>query len=353
MRNNFLASIFILGLCFLFVIALTVPNSIAGYELSGVVETELGYVSTDTINGDSSSTTEISLATVELAIDADINESVKGNVVLLFEENETELDIDTGTITIANEAKCPFSLTIGKMVVPFGNFATHFVSDPFTLEIGETIESALLLGYAKGLASGSLTLFNGDIDETDNDANLDNNDNMIETFVLNVALDIPSETMPINFGISYISNIADTDTIGDLGTTTTVDSAVGGLNVYLTSKSGPITLEAEYVQAMGEFEVGDLGLGGIDEKKPGAWNVEIAYEVSEKLEVAGKYEQTMDLDYTGSESYETRFGIAASYGLYEATTLSVELLNSTGYDPGAGLDEATETAVTAQLAIEF
>lgn len=348
MKNRFFEVTFIFGLCFLFIFSLTTTHSEAALEMSGLVETELGYVSEE-VSGTKTSASDVTLATVELGLDADICESVKGNVVLLWEEDDTEeVVVDSGTITIANEEKCPFSLTIGRMYVPFGNFATHFISDPFTLELAETAESALLFGYAKGLTSFSPGLCNGDISETDS-----SDDDMINTFVMNLTFDIQSDNMPITFGVSYITNIADTDAMQDIGNSqgySCVDSSVGGLNVFLTSKSGPFTLEAEYLQAMSEFESGDLGLGSLDGKKPGAWNLELAYEVSEKLEIAGKYEQTMDQE---DLNYESRFGVAASYGSYDATTLGLEVLNSTGYEPTGGGDEDTAMSITAQLAIEF
>ncbi|MGA1869238.1 MAG: LbtU family siderophore porin [bacterium] len=354
MKKKFFDVVFILGLCFLFILSLAATRSEAALEISGLVETEFGYVSEEE-SGTKRSVSDVTLATVEIGLDADICESVKGNVVLLWEEDETEeVVVDSGTITIANEEKCPFSLTIGRMFVPFGNFATHFISDPFTLELGETSESALLFGYTKGLTSFSLGFCNGDISETDS-----SDDDMINTFVMNLTFDIQSDNMPITFGVGYITNIADTDamqsiaTDDDTGTNYPyVDSSVGGLNVFLTSKSGPFTLEAEYIQAMSEFESGDLGLGTLDGKKPGAWNVELAYEVSERLEIAGKYEQTMDQEDI-PDAFESRFGVAASYGLYDATTLGVEILNSTGYEPAGGGDEDTATSITAQLAIEF
>jgi hypothetical protein len=48
--------------------------------------------------------------------------------------------------------------------VPFGTFETHLVSDPLTLEIGETNETAVVAGFARGGFGGAVYVFNGDSD---------------------------------------------------------------------------------------------------------------------------------------------------------------------------------------------
>lgn len=328
--------------CFIFVGSILATKSMAAIEMGGVVEAELGYNSWDTGSADGSNS-DIVAATVELGIDAQINDAVSGSVVLLWEEDEGDaLAVDEATITIANEKKCPFSLTAGRMYIPFGQFESHFVSDPFTLELGETSESAILIGYTKGLANFSFGLFNGDVDESDD------TDSHVDNFFANLSIDIESETMPISFGVSYISNIADTDGMEGINPNGNgVDSYVGGVHLFLSSKSGPFAFEAEYLTAMTGFEKNDLGCVTDEDKKPGAWNVELAYEVSDKLEIAGKYEGTMDQEEVGI-SDESRYGIAGSYELYESTSLALEYLHAEGY----ASDDKSDT-ITAQLAIEF
>lgn len=341
MKCNLLLKVFVILGCFILVSSFLITRSMAAIEIGGAIETEFGYSNSDD-GTDTHSETDIVTATVELGIDAEINDSVSGSAVLLWEEDEGDsVAIDEATITIANEERCPFSLTAGRMYIPFGQFESHFVSDPYTLELGETSESAILIGYTKALVNFSLGLFNGDIDEADAD------DSNVDNFFANLSFEIDSETMPISFGISYISNIADTDGMEALDANSVgLDSYVGGMHIFLSSKSGPFALEAEYLSAISEFESGDLGYTSLDGKKPGAWNVELAYEVSDRLEIAGKYEGTMDQEFSGAD--ESRYGIAGSYGLYEATSLGLEYLHSTGYDSDVKSD-----TITAQLAIEF
>ena len=72
---------------------------------------------------------DIALATVEIGIDGEINPSVQGHVLLLWEEGESENIndfMDEGTITISNPEKCPYYLTAGKMYLPFGSFESSW-----------------------------------------------------------------------------------------------------------------------------------------------------------------------------------------------------------------------------------
>ena len=105
--------------------------------ISGVVEVEAGLMDTDT-----SSESNLAVGTVELAVDAEISDYSSASVVLLYEDGE-DLVVDGAVITLGNTEKNPMYLAIGKMGVPFGNYETQMISDPLTLEIGETAEDAL------------------------------------------------------------------------------------------------------------------------------------------------------------------------------------------------------------------
>ena len=114
--------------------------------LSGAVEVEASHEAmdfkdpavTDTDNDD------IVLATVELGVDVDFAKHVGGHVLFLWEEDDTDpVEVDEGFIILDGEDVVPLYLSAGKMCVPFGYYESHFISDPITLELGETKESAL------------------------------------------------------------------------------------------------------------------------------------------------------------------------------------------------------------------
>jgi len=305
-------------------------------SLGGLIEVEASFEDNEESGED---TSDIVLATVELGIDAEINENVTGHVLLLYEEDEesNHLIVDEGTITISSGAG--FSLTAGKMYVPFGVFNSHFISDPLTLELGETNETAIMATYGNEMFEVSLGVFNGDMDEG-------TGDNKINDIFASLTLS-PAENITI--GTSYISNIADSDAAWEDATGTAlanVSDDVAGYSAFLSVSFGALSVEAEYLAAADEFtatEVATTANGLLAGDEPSTYNLEVAYAVSETLEVAARLEGSDDL----VDHPEKQYGVAASYGIYENTTLAVEYLKGE-FKSGKERD-----LITAQLALKF
>ena len=272
-------------------------------SISGLIEAEAGYedIDYDDPSQEDEDSSDITLATVELGIDADISKYVSGHVLLLWEEDDTEpLDLDEGYITLDGADKLPMYAHIGKLYVPFGSFGTHFISDPLTLELGETRESAVHAGWGNDFFDLGVSVFNGDVDEADSD-------NHIESYVANAAVSLPQNALPglnMSFGGSYISNIADSD----------------GL------------------------KAGELGFDAGQEMEPQTWNFELAFAPMDKWTVAAKYEGGDDL---GDFLPETQYGAAVCYSLFENTALALEYLHGE-FDNDDEYDR-----ITTQLAVEF
>lgn len=311
--------------------------------LGGVIEVEAGSVSDD-LNGDGSG---IELATVELGLDAKIAESVEGHIIFLYEEGE-DFTVDEGTITLTS----PYGLTVtaGNMYIPFGMFNSHFISDPQTLELGETNESAILIAYGSDMFDISIGAFNGDFDDV-NVGDAEGADDKVDDFVVSLTV-TPAEG--ISFGASYISDIADTD--AELGEafqnisgevyTDVYEDVVAGYSAFVSASFGSIVIEAEYLAAADEFDPLDIDTDGDGNgDQPVTFNVEVAYAVSDALEVAARYEGNEDF----FDMPEKQYGVALAYGLHENTTLTFEYL--TGEYDNVASDKVS--SVTAQLAVEF
>jgi len=317
--------------------------------LSGLIEGEACYEDYDYDDPatDDEDSSDITLATVELAVDVDLVKHVKGHVLFLWEEDETEpVDVDEGYITLDGEDVVPLYLNVGKLYVPFGNFESHFISDPLTLELGETRESALTVGCKNEWMDVSVSAFNGDIDEV-------GEDNHIETYVASASFSVPeklSSNFGIRAGVSYISNIADTDGLGDeitedAGGNKYIKDYVEGLSAFLSiSFMDKLFLECEYLGALDEFEAGELSFDNGKEIQPETWNIELAYAATDRLEVAVKYEGGDDL---GDVLPEDQYGAAVSYSLFENTSLSLEYLH------GEFENDDERDLITTQLAVEF
>jgi len=179
-------------------------------EISGLIEVE-AFIS-EPESGDSES--DITLATVELGIASDITSNLSAEVIFLFEEDETDLEIDVAQFTYAF-ANTPISITAGQLYVPFGSFETSLVSDPLTLELGETRETAFKLNYEQGAIAGSLYIFNGDVSR--------DGGNDIENWGANISY----THNDLNIGIGYINNLGDSDAIQDSLTNQTLHTLLG------------------------------------------------------------------------------------------------------------------------------
>lgn len=311
--------------------------------LSGLIEVEASYEHADFADSGTPDTdsSDIALATVELGIDADITKHVGGHLLFKWEDGDSSVDVDEGFIIIDGEDVIPLYLNAGKMYLPFGRFESHFISDPLTLEIGEINEGAAKIGYVHNRAEVCLGAFNGDVDEV-------GDDNHIDDFVVSVTVtpDI-SEKFDLAFGVSYISNIGDSDGLeGEITGAGTVKNDVPGLGIFLSlGFQDRYFVELEYVGATDDFQAGELKFDNGQAFKPVTWNIEFSFLPVQALEIAVRYEGGDDLgdDFLPDE----RYGGAVSYTLFDNTTLAAEYLH-------ASFENKDESDIcTVQLGIEF
>ena len=311
--------------------------------LSGFVEVEAGYEDmdfSDPVTPDTT-TSDITLATAVLGVDVDIAEHVQGHILFLWEEDETEpVDIDEGFIVIDGKDVVPLYLNAGKMYVPFGYFESHFISDPITLEIGETNQSAVKLGWTNGWLDLCAAAFNSDIEEI-------GEDNRIGGFVGSVRLTLPEgivEKLTLMAGAAHISNIGDSDGLeGEIPGTVT--GHVGGGSAFLSaSYKERYFFEAEYVGAVKRFEAGELDFDGGGAFEPRAWNLELAFRPVENLELGVKYEGGDDL---GNFLPDKQWGVVFNYNLLANTSLALEYLH------GEFENDDSRHLMTIQLGLAF
>ena len=378
------AAIFVLGL-FMFAAGelKAEEEGLAGIEdrikLSGLIEVGGVWKDDDyrskTAEPEKEDDSDLCLTTVELTVEAEINKWVNVAAILLYEDptfgEETSVDLDVATVTIGNTEEFPLYLTAGAMYVPFGALLTHFPDDPLidgplTLLLGETREKALLVGVEYEGFSVSAYAFNGDMDET-------GEDNQVESYGFDANYSFEDEAgFDLFVGASYISNIADSDGLEEeAGQRTTyeipvwVDGAwvdteveeksdeikdyIDGFDAYLHLGYADFFVDAEYMTALDDFEPGELA----DKKaEPEVWNVEVGYNYDwgKNLEIVLKYAGS---DEAGSLGFpEKRWGICLNQELFEEVIVSLGYL----YDEYEhdDVDERDERdLVFAQIAIEF
>ncbi len=311
-------------------------------NISGLIEVEAGFESMDYDDPalDDETSSDVVLATMELGVDAAIAKHVGGHLLFLWEEDDTEpVDLDEGFITLDGEDVVPMYLNAGKMYVPFGRYESHFISDPLTLEIGETNESALRVGYANDWVEICLAAFNGDVDKAGDD---DRIDDYVAAVVVSPQLGF--EDFGLTAGLSYISNIGDSDGL-EGETPGQLEDNVPGLGGFVSvAFQDRFFMEGEFVTATDHFQAGELSFDNGEQAEPETWNLEAAFLATDDLEVALRYEGSSDL---GDFLPEKRYGAALAYALFENTTLAVEYLRGSFENN----DEAD--VLTTQLGIEF
>jgi hypothetical protein len=308
--------------------------------LSGLVEVESGYA--DTPDGSES---DIILATVEFGIDAQFTDWVNAHVLFLYEDGMDNPEVDEAIITIANLDESPWLLAAGRMYVPFGNYESNMVSDPLTLEIGETREEAVQAGYFSGNFYSSAFVFNGDANE-DGSTHIDD-----FGFNLGWAHEASNEHMGYALGASWINNLADSDSLQEIIIDPNdLQEKVGGIGLHGLLNLGSFVLIAEYLGATETFDIADLAFNGSG-AQPQAWNLEAAwlFQVMGKEAVIGvAWQQTKDA--LALELPESRFLATVSIEVYKNTALSLEYAHDEDYSVNRGGNGQYSDAVTLQLA---
>jgi hypothetical protein len=333
---------------------------------SGYIEFGGAWQDVEYTDATSVDESDLALTTVELTAEAEVNEWVNVEATLLYEDatsfegenDETSVDLDVAILTIGNTEAYPLYFSAGVLYVPFGALLTHFPDDPLidqplTLLMGETREKAALLGLEHGDFSLAGYVFNGDVDEA-------GEENQIESYGFDANYSFEDEAgFDILVGASYISNIADSDGLEDVGT---VQDYVDGFDAYLHIGYTGFFLDAEYMTALDEFATAEIstGAGGAEGARPAVWNVEFGhnFDWGKGLEVVLKYagsdesealNQAVDAEVGFPEE---RYGICVNKVIFDSVTASLAYLHDEYKDTDV-LSRDERDVVFGQIAVEF
>ncbi|WP_240905566.1 LbtU family siderophore porin [Thiorhodococcus mannitoliphagus] len=330
-------------------------------EIAGLIEVEAQDASS--YEGDRES--DITLATAELGIAAQINAWVNVGISFLYEQDETDLEIDVASITLSNPEVTPIFVTAGQLYVPFGSYETNLVSAPLTLDIGETRQTTLEVGFVADSFSASAYLFNGD--------RKINGENQIGTWGATLGYAYEESDLLVTLGAGYISDLGDSDSLQEITNedrVETLDTAIaagldvtgysvapstrtGGWTINAAAEFGRFNLIGEYLSATDDFAPQSLAFEEAG-AKPSAWNIEADVE----FDLMGR-ESVAAIAYQGTrealalELPQERWLIGWSVEVYRQTSLSLEWAYDRDYDRAEGGTGETASTLTAQLAVEF
>lgn len=309
-------------------------------QLQGLVEVE-AFAGDDR---EGTGASDIRLATVELTANARLNEWSRAVATYLFEQDDTDPgDIDQVILVLGDETRAPLFLSVGRMYVPFGSFESAMISDPLTLELGETRESALQVGYGLGAFRGSVYVFNRNARKAaDNDR------------VIDYGAAIGFAAGGIDAGVDYISSLADSDANRDaIAGVASPAREMPAVSVHVAAHAGPFSVIGEYVGAIHDFDSADRAFDGSG-ARPDAWNVELDYGfalLGHDAAIAIGRQGTSEA--VGLGVPRTRTLATVSVVLSRAMALSVEYALADDYDTaddGSGKHAGT---FTVQLAAQF
>lgn len=311
-------------------------------SISGLLEFEAIAEGRQFQGASTDSSSDLSLATAQLGFDAEVNQQISGNLLLLFEEGE-ELTLDEAAINLVSAA---WYGRFGRQYLPFGNFSNHFISDPLTLVLGETRETAILAGHQPDNFAMAVFVFNGDAEK------ISEGEDHIRDWGVSLGV-TPLEH--VELGASYISDLADTDAELPLTVENRYRTCVAGWSAYTVIGFGALEVSAEILGAVESFAASDLDADGDGAgDQPLAWNVELAWDLTESVELAARYEGSRE--FAGQPG--TQYGLCASWGAWENLSLSLEYLRGefdSLFAPvdGSGYRQENRDLVTAQLAMLF
>ena len=300
--------------------------------LSGLIEVEGSAVRQRLIDHSTISASALTLATAQLGLDAKVSEEVGVNLTMLFEEGG-ELEVDQAFMRFAAGA---WSMNAGRLYLPFGAFHSHFVSDPLTLTLGETRQTAILAGYGQRGVQLQAFAFNGNEDQTRREDHI--NDGGLRLTVT------PYEGL--EFGASVLSDLAESNAelLGGNG----YARRVAGWSTYAHLQQGRLGLEAEYLTAARAFTDSDLDTNADGHgDQPQTWNIEAAWALTPEVELAARYGGSREL----AEAPRQEYGADLSWSPQPATTFSLEYLHG-NFDPALAAAERSDQ-LTMQVALAF
>jgi hypothetical protein len=231
-------------------------------------------------------------------------------------------------------------LTVGKLYVPFGVYNTNLISDPLTLELGETREGAAVIDVAAGGFYGALYTFNSAVDKVNKD------DDMIDAFGATVGYALEADRFSFDVSTGWISNITSSGSFQD--EYDEVDQFTGGVAVSAFVAVADFSLIAEYVAALkSKYDVDS-------NDKPSAWSLEVGYDfelLKRAANVAVSYQSTDEAAFL--ELPKNRIAAGISYALHENLALALEVSRAKDYREAKGSTGKNAEAVIAQLAFAF
>ncbi|NCA81333.1 MAG: LbtU family siderophore porin [Opitutae bacterium] len=304
-----------------------------GVGLGVLVEVEAAY---EKIGAEES--TDANVATFEVGLEAEPMEGVRGEAALLWEEGERDsVEVDSAFIELGGTEALPVAVSAGRIYLPFGAFNSFMVSDPLTLELGETRETAVALSGGWRTFTAWAGVFAGERDDAEDVENAAAALGWTPVEGLTLGVSVLSD---LGEGAGYVDDLNDV-----LASEGSAEKAVG-VSAFLLLERGAWSLAAELLGAVEDLEWTDAE-GETTSVRPQAWHVDVAYAFNDAWSAAARYEGSKE--FKADEMPEHQGGAAVFCQLNAFAVLGAEYLYGTFEDEEAG----DRHLATIQLALEF
>lgn len=243
----------------------------------------------------------------------------------------------------------PWSLVAGRQFLPFGVFDTRMISEPLTLEVAETNEISISLGWNSGGLRAALFGFgkNDGLESANGLAGYGvafsySSEREEAGLALNLAL-----TSDFSYSANMVGLLA--DTTANKGPA----DRITGLSAHAALRYGVATLIAEYVGALESYATREMEFAGRG-AQPASWLLEAAYDFD-----AGGRTATAAIGYQATrqalalELPARRLLAIVSVQLAEPFTLAVEWGRDSDYAAGKGGTGESASFVTVQFSWAF
>jgi len=229
----------------------------------------------------------------------------------------------------------PWEINIGKQQLPFGKYISHFASGPM-IEFGELNEKALSVNFD---VEDSFDLTTA-IYFSDRTNNTHNKHGWVISFET-------SDAMPLSAGISYLSNLANSDRHLLIDINNGTANKIHGLSGYIFWRNGITELSLECVAALNAYNTLDQNFN-----RPAALNIEFNQVITPTLDYSLRLEGSRKL----LNEPARKAGIGLNYRFNKYTVFSIEFLREKYDKPTNPINEHTHEAINSlhgQLSAAF
>ncbi|WP_428034223.1 LbtU family siderophore porin [Amphritea sp.] len=207
----------------------SVKKDLSHVTLSGSAD----FLATASELADGSNTNDLDVDSVELTVEATVNEYIGLSTTLKYEDDgeDQDLFVDEAIVSL-HSADTPWSMVAGRTAIPFAVVNGNAWTDPLTDDLTDNTDDLLLIGFNQGIFSAAGYLFKGQSDES-----------KVDNFGLNLGLEFDNG---VSMGVGYLNNIRNTDPFQADSLTDT--DKVSASRVNLAYATGALALSAEYLQ---------------------------------------------------------------------------------------------------------